>query len=401
MRIASTLTVAASLAAALPAVASQDSPRDKANALIERGSVFLVNQQQDNGTWQPVEQVPPAITALVLRALIDTDQFGPDDDLIQSGYQALIAQQVADGGIYDDLLANYNTAIAVSSLSAVRDEAGDDRYKEATDKALAYLRQLQWTPETQPDFAEEEHPQQVVDESDPFYGGWGYGGRSRGAGRPDLSNTQMALEALHDAGVSPDDPAFQRAVLFVSRLQNNSETNDGAWAGDDGGFIYSPDGDRTFESQAGEFTTPDGQIRLRSYGSMTYAGLKSMIYAGLEKDDPRVEAAFKWVSENWTLDANPGMPTEEMSDYGLYYYYLTLARALDAYDQPVLDTPFGPIDWRVELIDKLEELQHDDGSWSGNAKWLENDPTLVTAYVVTALNHAMSDLHEHPVEIQQ
>ena len=61
-----------------------------------------------------------------------------------------------------------------------------------------------------------------VDSSDPNYGGWGYSKK----GRADLSNAQMAIEALHDAGLKPGDPAFDAALKFISRTQNNSETND-------------------------------------------------------------------------------------------------------------------------------------------------------------------------------
>ena len=74
-------------------------------------------------------------------------------------------------------------------------------------------------------------------------------------------------------------------------------------------------------SMAGE--TADGG--LRSYGSMTYAGLKSMIYAGVGPDDPRVKAAVEVDPQHYDLAANPGM-----GDAGLYYYYHTFAKALDA-----------------------------------------------------------------------
>ncbi len=374
-------------------------PVEEARKLRAKGVAFLRQQQLPDGTWQPVEQVPPAITALALRGMMGAND-PADAEAIERGFEALVAQQVDNGGIYDDLLANYNTAISVSALAYRRDQIGDGKYDAELDRALAYLRRLQWTPDTREDFAEEEVSQTVSGESDPFFGGWGYGGRSRGAGRPDLSNAQMALEALHEAGVPKDDPAYQRALTFVSRLQNNSETNVGSWAGDDGGFIYGPDADRSFESMAGEYATPDGRRRLRSYGSMTYAGLKSMIYAGLDRDDPRVVAAYDWIRENWTLDENPGMAEgdPEKADYGLYYYYLTLARALDVYDEPTLDTPFGEVDWRVEFIEKAKELQRDDGSWAGEAKWRENDPTMVTAYMTIALDAVLNDLEEHPPE---
>ena len=391
--------IIATVAAALVSPRATAEPAEEARALRDRGVEYLRQQQQPDGTWQPADQVPPAITALALRGLLGADD-PADAERIERGFAALIAQQVDDGGIYDDLLANYNTAISVSALAARRERFDDGKYDAELDRALDYLRRLQWTPETREDFAEEEISQRVSGEDDPFYGGWGYGGRSRGAGRPDLSNAQMALDALHEAGVPKDDPAYARALTFMSRLQNNSETNNAAWAGDDGGFIYGPDGDRSFESQAGEYQTPDGQRRLRSYGSMTYAGLKSMIYAGLDKDDPRVVAAFDWIRENWTLDENPGMAEADpdMADYGLYYYYLTLARALDVYDQPVLDTPFGPVDWRVEFVEQARELQRPDGSWVGDAKWRENDPTMVTAYMTIALDAVLNDLAEHPPE---
>jgi len=57
--------------------------------------------------------------------------------------------------------------------------------------------------------------------------------------RPDLSNAQFALQAMHDAGLKPEDPAFKAALVFLSRTQNSSETNDQPWAGNDGGFVYT------------------------------------------------------------------------------------------------------------------------------------------------------------------
>jgi squalene-hopene/tetraprenyl-beta-curcumene cyclase len=210
----------------------------------------------------------------------------------------------------------------------------------------------------------------------------------------------MALDALHDAGVDCSDPAFQNAMKFVSRLQNHSETNDQAWAGNDGGFVYALANNG--ESFAGEYQGADGKRMLRSYGSMTYAGLKSMIYAGLTKDDPRVRAAWDWISKNWTLDENPGMRlnSPDVAKHGLYYYYHTLGRALNAYDQPIITDPQGnKHDWRVELIDKLVSLQQEDGSWVGEQRWMENNPVLTTSYSIHALQEALQDLSEHPVQM--
>ena len=363
--------------------------------LIDKGLTFLKGQQKPDGGWAS-DKEPPAITALVLRAFVLDPKYPPETPFVRRGFDRLLSFQLENGGIYRDLLANYNTAIAVSALAA----ANRDEYRARIDKAVDYLKGLQWTEATRPEHDDAMRGQQVVrDEKDPFFGGWGYGGRSRGAGRPDLSNAQMALDALHDAGIPPSDPAFQRALTFVSRLQNHRATNDQPWAGDDGGFIYGPADDRKGESFAGEYTTPDGDRRLRSYGSMTYAGLKSMIYAGLTRDDPRVQAAWKWITSNWTLDENPGMrfAGDENAQHGLYYYYHTLARTLNEFDQPTIETPGGKsVDWRVALVERLEKLQKSDGSFAGDARWMEASPLLVTSYVVLALHEVRKDLAEHP-----
>jgi squalene-hopene/tetraprenyl-beta-curcumene cyclase len=385
----------------LPASAHGTDQTAKADQLIAKGLEFLKSKQNADGGFGDAK-APPAITALALRAFAREGIVPSKADHVERGYQYLLSQQLTDGGIYKDLLANYNTAIAVSSLAA----ANDPRFKEPIDRAVAYLKGLQWTPETRPEYsgkegekvAESNQGKQVVkDENDAFYGGWGYGGRSRGAGRPDLSNAQLAIDALHDAGIKADDPAMQRALAFLTRCQNFSETNDRAWAGNDGGFVYGPADNREGESSAGEYVDASGKRMLRSYGSMTYAGLKSMIYAGLSKDDPRVKAAFDWVQSNWTLDINPGMQlaNPDSARQGLYYYYLTLGRALNECDTPLLALPDGKqVDWRRELIDKLAALQQSDGSWSGEKRWMESDPVLVTAYAVQALQEARDDLKE-------
>lgn len=369
--------------------ASADAGSVKAQKLIDQGLAYLKSQQKPDGGWQS-ERDPPAITAIVLRAFVTDPRFGASTDFVRKGYDKLLGYQLDDGGIYKDALANYNTAIAISALAA----AEEPSFRPRIDKAVAYLKGLQWT-----DMTTSADGEKIAGDNDPWYGGWGYGGRSRGGGRPDLSNVQMSLEAMQDAGLKPDDPAFQRALKFVSRLQNSSETNDQPWAGNDGGFVYGPGDKRTGESMAGEYTAPDGARRLHSYGSMTYAGLKSFIYAGLSKDDPRVRAALEWITQNWTLTENPGMhyAGPDKAQQGLYYYYHTLARALNEYDQPVIIDPQGKQhDWRIELIDQLAGLQKPDGSWAGDKRWMEDNPVLATAYVVLALQEAQRDLAQHP-----
>jgi squalene-hopene/tetraprenyl-beta-curcumene cyclase len=188
-------------------------------------------------------------------------------------------------------------------------------------------------------------------------------------------------------------------VAFLTRTQNNSETNKGAaWAGDDGGFVYGPGEDGNGNSAAGEYKGPGGERRLRSYGSMTYAGLKSMIYAGLSKDDARVKAAWKWVGNNWTVDEHPGMVGNDGtggSRAGIFYYYNTLARSLAVYGEPMITDKAGKEhDWRLELIAKLTAIQQKDGSFVGEKQWMENDSVIATVLAAMALQDAVQSLEE-------
>ena len=117
---------------------------------------------------------------------------------------------------------------------------------------------------------------------------------------------------------------------------------------------------------------------------MSYAGLKSMIYAGLKKDDPRVKAAVTWLRKNYTLNANPGL-----GDQGLYYYYHTMAKTLSALGEKTFEDNDGnKHDWRAELVAALSERQNADGSWvNKNNRWLESDANLVTGYVLLTLSY--------------
>jgi squalene-hopene/tetraprenyl-beta-curcumene cyclase len=377
----------ASAQTAPPTPAAPVDPAAKAQHLIDAGLAYLRSQQQPDGSWQLTDRDPPALTAIILKGFVQSPNYSTNDDFVRKGYDKLLSYQLETGGIYKDALASYNTAISISSLTAAK----DPKFQPAIDKAVAYLKKLQWAGDTQ---AEDNRFDKT------WEGGWGYGGRSRGGGRPDLSNAQLALDALKDAGLPPEDPAYKNAIAFVTRLQNRSASNAASWATNDGGFIYGPSGDGQGESMAGQYTTEAGDRKLRSYGSMTYAGLKSFIYAGLTKDDPRVKAAFDWIANNFTLDENPGMAAAgpDMARYGLFYYYMTLSRALNAFDEPTLTAlpSQQPHDWRVELIDKLAGMQNTDGSWIGEKRWYEDNPRLATAYAVISLQEALADLKEHP-----
>jgi squalene-hopene/tetraprenyl-beta-curcumene cyclase len=121
---------------------------------------------------------------------------------------------------------------------------------------------------------------------------------------------------------------------------------------------------------------------------MTYAGVKSLIYCGVGKDDPRVQKALDWIAKHYTLDENPGMPPQN-ARRGLYYYYHTFAKTMAALDVDTFADAAGTKhDWRADLFDAIQKRQRPDGSWVNETdRWLEGDPALVTGYVLMALGY--------------
>ena len=322
---------------------------------------FLKLTQSTDGTWTTANV--PGITALCVTSLLQSG-VPADDPSVARGLKFLKSLVRDDGGIYHPQTQhrNYETSISVLALSAANE---DGQHDNIIRKAEKFLRGLQW------DEDEEQKPE------DPGYGGAGYGKHQR----PDLSNTQFLLEALKTAGVKADDSAMQKALTFVARCQNlETEHNNTPFAAkiDDGGFYYTPAAGGT--SQAGV----DANGGLRSYASMTYAGLKSMIYAGVKKDDPRVKAALTWITKHYSLRDNPGMGKQ-----GLYYYYHTFAKTLSVLGLDELKDADGKShDWRAELVATLAKQQKANGSWINEAdRWYEGDPNLVTAYGLLALSH--------------
>jgi len=356
------------LAGALAAQTRQD-----VQMAITHGVDYLKAQQnKEGGHWVTPED--PALSALVLSALIQNPAGADASDAVQRGYDFLLKSVQPDGGIYTKARANYNTAICLMAL-VLRARPQDEEVIRRARNFVAHQQNDADTPGKT---------------DNPFDGGIGYGGTQQGA-HADLSNTSFALEALYyskklfeDTGKpveKKDDLNWDAAIQFVSRCQNLKATNDQPWAGEDkeniGGFGYTP----VPEAPRGG-KKEGGPVPMRYYGSISYAGMLSFIYAGLTPNDPRMVAALEWLGSNYTVEENPGMGAE-----GLYYYYHTMAKALATAGITELKTKSCAADWTADLSRKLISLQNSDGSWANTSsgRWMESNPVLVTAYTVLAL----------------
>lgn len=353
-----------------PNAKKQEATSDEVDKLLFQKTVragveyLLQKGQADDGSFS--KQLSPAVTALCTSALIE-HRVPLKDPRIQKSLKYLETVIQPDGGIYakGSNLRNYETSV---SLMCFRRANSDGKYDQTIRRAVDFLKGIQW----------DDGEGHSVDSTS--YGGQGYGKHERA----DASNTSYFIDVLKSESEDPESQAFQKAAIFMSRCQNlPTPHNTAKWttvvtAEDRGGFIYTGVGEG--ESKAGE--TPEGG--LRSYASMTYAGLKSFLYAGISKDDIRVKAAMDWIGRHYDLTSNPGMGQQ-----GLFYYYHVFAKALKATGEDVVTDADGTShDWRADLTRQLSKLQREDGSWTNPAdRWYEGDPNLVTAYALLALSY--------------
>ena len=357
-----------------PARPTDVSFRHEVQRAFEKGNDFLHATQNSNGWWSTPEH--PSVTALALSALVGEPGAAnvrhKKSANVQKGYAFVLGCARPDGGIYVTNLANYNTSIALMALLAAR----DPKYDATVRRARSFVAGMQ------ADLGERGSM------DTPWDGGIGY---SHDAGRSDMNNTLTALEALHfskhlvadkNSGAKGEkDLDWAAAIQFLQHCQNLPGVNTQAWvsadARDRGGFVYDPD-----TSKAGATTNASGQVALRSYGSISYAGLLSYIYADVKQSDPRVVAVMDWLRAHYSLEENPGLGAQ-----GYFYYLHLMTKALNAAGVDVLETRDGKkIDWRRDVAMQLINRQKADGSWQNdNGRWWEKDPTLVTAYGVLTL----------------
>lgn len=357
----------------------------KIDKALERGARWLVTQQNVDGGFGPsfdprlkgASDVGVSAFALYALARVPEAARKSAAVAIERGVKFLLTKQQPDGSfvdLRDPKLQNYKTSVAVLALTTV------DRvkYNDAVQKAAEFIKS-----------------QQIADPRNLGYGGIGYGTRDT---NPDLSNLQFALEALREAKISEASDTYTRAQLFLRKVQNLrgakptkiGTDSDGKpilrKSSGDGGFVY-----RIVDTRGPVETLDDGVQIFSSYGSMTYAGLKSLLHANVDRDDPRVKAAAEWISKTFTVSENPGMasPKDPLTgQQGLFYYYHTMAKALSVYgERSISDKRGREHDWAVELGEQIVKLQRPEGFWLNDAdRWMEKLPILCASYSLITLS---------------
>ncbi len=336
---------------------SPDKLKAEVKESMRKGLDWLMKQQNPDGSFGD-KVMNPAYTSLAVASIAKSPMREkymktPEFD---KAVKFVLGCVKEDGGIYiSDWAQNYHTSIGLMALASISDN------KKVFPELPDYTRQIEKTQKFIKDLqAGGKFELESADKD--YYGGFGY---RRGFSGADMSNTAMALMALKESGLTADDEVWKRAITFIEKCQNTKV---------DGGFIYRPG-----ESKAGE----DERGNYRSYQSMTYAGLLSFIYANVDKDDERVQAAVKWICDHWDLSENIPIGRQ-----GLFYNYHTMAKALNAYGEKYITDKNGlKHNWYLELAQKLISEQKEEGYWvNDEERWFETDKILVTCYSILALN---------------
>jgi len=395
---AATLAAVVLLLGGVESVAApQDDVAKKLTETFGGAADWIVSQQDESGAWKagPADKAAPspAYTGLMVTALAGAPSSlkARYKGAVDKGVGYLISKINADGSVGEGptgtFVKTYATGIALMAFASVE---RTDKVANAIRGAQAYMKQ-----------------NQLKEGKD--LGGMGYGDESAGGKKAtiaNLSTTGFASEGMHQSGLPQDDAFWQLVVKYVRKCQNNSETNNdpefvaelkskGLVVGNDGSLYYSTVADPAAQ-KVGTRKVADKES-IAGYGSMTYDGIKTYLYAGLKKDAPEVKAAVDWVRKNYSVEVHPGFPFDAAQRQhlrGLYHYYLVMSRALDALGENPFETFDGKKhDWAREIAEQLVKSVKESKMWKNeNPAWFEGDPLLTTSYVLVTCNTLLKNV---------
>ena len=316
-----------------------------------RGSHFLRGSQTEGGGWtQHAGVTAMCVWALQLAGNLPDEQWLP----IRDKARTFILRHHRNAGIFRSAASDetliYSTSACIIALRLIANP-DDLLLADNARDALVRKQALLWAGATPASYGS----------ANVF---------------PYLTNTPWALEAVRaneNPERTPQERQFWgRATAFLDRCQALHLPKDHE---NYGCFSYSP-----------SFSKSEGEPW--ALGSFTAAGIKCLLYAGVEASDPRVAAALSWLERNFSIKQNPN--AGEAGYYNYLYMLATLMTLLDG--DPALAPHPKLQDWRQTLAVELLNRQRGAGEWqNANRMWREQDANLCTAYALLAMSLALGE----------
>lgn len=305
---------------------------------IRTGVEFLFRKQQNNGSWQDVEDpnAKNGVTALVTLALLHSG-VSPDHAKIKKAFTRLDSLPIESQGTY--------TVSLMAMAYAMNDP---DTYAHRIRECVKYLEAGQLPN-----------------------GGWTYtkSGR-RGIG--DGSNSQFALLALHEArlaGIEVSEEVWKNARTYWTKLRSG-----------DNSYRYSkttnwpPSGSMTAAGIASLIIVDENLA-----GSDIVSASGDIICCATDDWLIQVDLASKWIGDRFTVRMNPS-DSDNYFRSAVFYYLYALERAGRLTGQRY----FGESDWYREGAEYLMNIRK-RGYWIGTGHG-ENHEEVATSFALLFLS---------------
>ncbi len=324
-RLVRSWLVLSAVALTLPPAPAQDAALQlRINAAIERGVVYLKQEQHRDGSWTGgrFAGYPAGPTALAAYTLVEAG-VSPGDPSIQLALEYLYAHRPKK---------TYSAGVLLLLLA----EIGGDEHLELAQETLDVL---------------------LDGENQGLRGAWAYP-----EGQVDLSNTQFAalgFWSAHRLGLDVPVEPCRRMVLTTAQVhQDEPKPTTREDPSEEGRS-------RTGRRKMAGFTyLPNRTVPAR--GTMTVAGIcvyriaqrihgKKLGRKALKAAEESEPLAMNWLFEFWDPAVSPGMEGKN----GLFYYLWGIERLGALLER---DQLFGD-DWYVAGANVLLGLETGEGSW--------------------------------------
>ncbi len=332
-----TVLVAAITLTSPASTTAQDLTAGRVRSSIERAKQFLLDEQNNDGSWRNSDKAhhPEGVTALVTLALLNAG-VSPKNDQLEKAIRRI-------SELPQSRLSTYVAGLRLMVLASA-DPKGQ-KYRDIM------RRDVNWLQENQI-------------KTGAAVGGWAY----PYAGSGDGSNTQYALLGLHEAskvGIEVDREVWQRALAYWSKSFRSST----------GGFGY-------------------GVNQKRINGAMTCAGIASTIICEENLADAEqflengevaccrpnansemIEKGLAWMAKRFAVRGNP-TPGRSVRRLAQFYYLYGMERAGRLSGRRFI----GDHDWYREGAKELLAIQKTNGSWVGAGGFSEDNANISTSF---------------------